>query len=348
MRLVAPFLLLLGSLACEQEPTAPPKPACELTLDTLSGKTFVMWEAQADGKEVANPQARLKFVKEDGKTLGKYTVKSLGNVYDYTCEKNSDIEFRCTTPAQYARICLSLEVHKEGSCTAETMTKLGFSPTEEEFKKASKDAQEAIAAAKKAEQWDRFKLVNNNLGNQIQGVVFAKIDEKRCRLNIDDMYYVVHDGKRKEDFNPVGTNAFVLDADHDYVFEDCPNGRLLADLTTPELPAKLTDIPPERLHEAGKDVHYFYVGEDSKKAKEGCTYAMDTYANWVKVAGGTVVAPTEDGSLTWKATHAFDAGDSIAVGGGRTGGIFHMVRSQTCEGKTEVIDTVCSVAALKK
>ena len=37
--LLFPFLVLLGSLACEQTPTTPPKPACELTLDTLAGKT---------------------------------------------------------------------------------------------------------------------------------------------------------------------------------------------------------------------------------------------------------------------------------------------------------------------
>jgi len=161
------------------------------------------------------------------------------------------------------------------------------------------------------------------------------------------MYYVVFDGKRKEDFNPVGTNPFVLDTEHDYVFEDCPNGRLLADLATAELPANLADIPAERVHTAGTDVFFHYVGENALKAEPGCTYSMDTYASWLKVAGGVAVTPDADGKLNWSTKHAFTEADKLAVGGGKMGGVFHVVRQKSCGGTTSTIDTVCSVSQLQ-
>jgi hypothetical protein len=347
MRLALPLFLLLGTLACESTQAPPATPACDLTLDSMAGKTFVMLEAMADKTEKQNPQARIKFLAADGKVTAKYTAKSLGNVYDYTCTKNSDAEFRCTTKADILRICLALEVHKDGSCTQEKITELGFEVTADEFTKAKADAAKAIAEAKAGEQWDRAKVAWNNVGNPIQGVLFAKIDAKRCRLSIDDMYYVVFDGKRKEDFNPVGTNPFVLDAEHDFVFEDCPNGRLLADLQTPELPANLNDIPAERIHEVGKDVHFFYVGDNVKTAEAGCTYSMDTYATWLKVGSAVPVAPAGDGKLVWSTKHAFTAEDKVPVGGGVVGGVFHIVRHKSCNGKQEIIDTVCAVSQLK-
>lgn len=337
----------LASACGDSTPKKPAKPACGISLETLPGTSFVMLEALPENQTREKPQARVKFSKDGDAISAAYTVMSLSNVYDYGCEKLSDKELRCTTEPKVDALCRALEVHEEGLCSVETMTKLKF------VVKAGKETDAAIAAAKKlvkearaSESWKMFSMVNNNVANVVQGLLYAKIDERNCRIKVDDMLVTVYNGKRKEDFNPVGTNPFVKTS-QEFLFEDCPKARVLADLTTEEAPKRVADIPAQRVHAVGEPVHFHYVGDEHVKPEEGCTYSADTWVSWKPVESGLAISPTEDGEkIDWHVAQSFAADDLIPVGAGRKGGIFHMTRNKECAGKKEQLDVVCALATM--
>lgn len=350
MRLFVPTAVIALLFACgDSAPPAPPEPACGLSLDGLAGKSFVMLEALPDG-DVENPQARIRFEQREGKLHADYTVKSLVNVYDYTCEKGtgSREELICKSEADFGRLCMALEAHEKGSCTAEAIEKLGMTGDPKKLEEGMKAAKELSAKAYElgGAQLERWQLMNNNVANAIHGKLYIKVDERSCRLQLDDMFVTVHDGKKKEDFNPVGSNAFV-ESSETWLWEDCNTGRMVADLDSAELPP-LDQIPPdaERLHEAGKPVHLHYLGKVGTEAKEGCTYAADIYKNWKPVGMGSE-PKVEGGKVTWHFQQAIEASEKISLGGGRRGAVVTMVRHQTCDGKKEEIDVVCADVALK-
>ncbi len=344
------IVLALSALipACDgsSTPAKPAKPACDLSVATLTGKTFVMLENTGNG-EVRNPQARLKFVSEGGGLKAKYTVKSLDRVYDYECEDMSSDkrqEVKCMAEPNLAAMCIALEVNKAGSCSKAAIGALGVKATAEEFDKAIKEGKEAVAKAKPAPSWPQFKIMYNNVGNTLQGVLYAKVDAQRCRLSVDDMFMTVHDGKKKEDFNPVGTNPFVL-TDKTFLFDDCPVPRVLAGWKEPKLPEDLSKVSPVGEFEAGKDVHYIYVGDKETKATEGCTYTADTWVNW-EAADKGVAIKTEGDAIDWHTVAKHGAG-SLTVAAGKKGIVYHMTRHKECAGKKETIDTVCAAAIIK-
>ncbi len=344
--LAAPALALAALLGCSGgEPAKPATPACDLTVDTLAGKTFLMLEAQADKSEVPNPQARLRFVKEGDALIAKYTVKSLGNVYDYFCERLGDKqEVACKTKHNVAEACRAIDIHQEGSCSKAKIEEITGWTLDAKDEEAIAAAKKELGEARASQSWERYKAMHHHLGNAVQGVVYAKVDTRRCRLQIDDMMKIVYQHDFKEDFNPVGTNPFV-GTDDTYLFEDCPEGRVLADLTTPELPP-LSEIPPERIHQAGQPVHYWYVlSDDSRKAAEGCTYAADLYVNWRPFKADVTMTVT-DGKIAWHVEHSYAAEDRIKVAG-TDGAVFHMVRTKTCGGEKSQIDVTCNVARVE-
>lgn len=342
--LLATCCLIVACGGSSSTSTTPKKAACDLTLETLADKTFVMLEAQADKSDKENPQARLKFVKEDGKTIAKYTVKSLDHVYDYECEKSRENELMCLAEPNIAAMCIALEVNKEGTCTKDAIRKLGVAAEDKKIDEAMKEAKAAIAKAKPAPSWKQFKTMYNNVGNALQGVLYAKIDTARCRISVDDMFKTVYNGKAQEDFNPVGTNAFVMSKD-EFLFEDCDVARVLAGWENEKLPTDLSKIKPVGEFPGDKPVHFFYVGDKETKATKDCTYSMDTWANWRPGQKGAAVE-AKSGKISWHATHSF-SGEKIVLGAGKKGAVYHMTRYKTCGGKKEKIDTTCALAILK-
>lgn len=334
--------------ACGGGTSAPEAPSCDLSVDSLAGKAFVELEIQGDKSEKPNPMARIKFDKKDGKLTAGYTVKNALHVYPYTCEATKrEGEVKCLTEPQWKRLCLSYEVNKEDSCSLAQMRKDGFEGGDEaEIGKAIEAAKKLAAEARKSEQWKQFQLINNNVANTIQGQLFVKVDTKNCRVSLDDMFVTVFNGKRTEDFNPVGSNPFVK-ADAEYLYEDCTVEGVLVDLAEDALPSDLKKIPPVREHKVGTPVHYHYAADAGLKAEEGCTYSVDTWANWKSVAKGTAIEPV-DGKVAWSAAHTWGASDLMLVGKDRgkvlKGGFFHMARRKTCNGETSTIDVVCNAA----
>jgi hypothetical protein len=328
-------------VACGQQEPVPTAPTCELSLDGLAGKSFVMLEALDRTTDEENPMARLKFVEEDGKLIAKYTAKSVSGIYDYECV-NKGKEIFCGEEARWQDYCQALEAHEEGSCTAEALRKFADGGSDEELEKAIKDAKEVVAKFRGGDKWDHFVMNNNNLGNKLRGQLYAKVDTRNCRLTIDDMYFTIYNGKKIEDYNPVGKNAFVS-TDQEWLFEACDESASVLDWDTAEKP-KIDDITPpnegRRLHKPGAEVHYFYYGEKENKAVEGCTYSGDIWANWKPVKQGVEITPGEKGELDWHVTHAFAEEDLVSHMGAQAG-IFHMTRHKECEGKKERIDAIC-------
>jgi len=315
---------------------------CELSLDNLSGKAFVMLESVDRNNDRPNPMARMKFYAEEGELKAKYTVMSVSSSYDYECEDTGK-EVLCAEPARFQDVCQALEVHEQGSCTkvsvgAATNNK---KPTDEVLEKAIKDAQETVAKFRDGDSWEHFQLNNNNVGNKLQGFFYAKVEPRQCQLMIDDMYMTVYNGKRVEDYNPVGKNAFVT-TDEEYLFETCDDANNTLDWSTPDKP-KVSEITPERIHEAEKPVYYHYYGEKAAKAEADCTYSVDIWANWQSASTGNVIEPDAKGNLNWMASHTFGK-DNLVSGLGQPGGIIHLMRFKDCEGKKERIDTLCNAA----
>lgn len=341
-RWMRPWVASLVLVACSGE-SAPERPACGLSFDDIAGKSFVMLEAMPGNETRENTVARMRFEKKDGGIQLRYTAKNPIEVYTYDCDRSGE-ELHCAEPARLVDWCLAYETHAEGSCTAEKLKELGATrSTDEELAAAVKNAKDQIAQMKGSPNWAQFKLQHNNLGNALRGLVYAKIDKRTCRLTIDDMYMTVYDGKKVEDFNPVGRNAFVQ-TEGELLFEHCGDYANIADLDTAELPSDLSAIPAERIHEAGKEIHFFYVGEKASKPQEGCTYSMDVWAAYKPVARDVAVTADAAGKLAWTATHAFAESDLIPLPPSGHAGILHMVRSETCGAEKKPIDVVCSAA----
>ncbi len=333
-------LALLLSVSCDGG--APSGPTCDLTLDNLQGKVFVMAEAQPKGPDVLNPLARLRFDEEGGVLKARYTAMSLGDIYTYTCEKiereGKAPELKCVEPPRLQDWCEALFAH-DIKCTKKKLRKLGAEASDEELAKAIEAAKKAMQEAQSAEDervFQRWKAIRASLGNKLQGQLFVKVD-KRCRLNINDMYWTLRNGEKVEDSNPVGTNPFVK-TDKPYLFEHCDNQAELYDSDKEGFPELPITAPPQ--NEMGKPIHYYHIGEAGSKAEEGCTYSFDTYAGWLPLAQGLEPEKGEDGRLIWHATHTFDEKTARKVNG-KILGIFHMARYKTCGGKKEKIDVSC-------
>ena len=331
-------LAILSLVGCDQAPT---EPECDLTVDTLTGNTFVMAEAQPKGPSVLNPQARLKFVEEGGQTKALYTAMSLGDIYSYDCKKveaeGKDPELQCFEKPRVQDWCEALFAY-DIKCTKKKLRDLDAEGTDEELEAIIAAAKKSMKEAEAAEDENvlkMWKLRRANLGNKLQGQLFAKVDSK-CRLRIDDMYWTLVNGKKKEDSNPVGSNPFVK-VDKPYMFETCDNQAELFDGDKegfPELP--ITEAP---MNEMDKPIHYYFIGEKGTVAEEGCTYFFDTYAGWMPLKKDQP-AEIVDGKVVWHTTHAFTTEDARKVQG-KVVGIFHMDRYKTCGGKKERIDMTC-------
>lgn len=342
-------LPLLALIVACTGPTEPETPPCTLTLDGLEGTTWVMDDPQPEGGTKANLQARMQFRTEDGQLRMDYTVKDPVNSYTFDCTKKGegeDAELECFEPPRIKDWCLALEAWEEGACTPPALREFGIP---EEVSKtdvvaAIKEAKAHIKELKDNEAWDKRRLAYNNLGNPLQGRVYVAVNTRTCTLKITDNYMTIYNGDQREDSNPVGTNPFVKYEEGELLFESCGPGRIVADLETEELPKEL-GAPGQ--HEFGTEIWYHYVGGEHVEAEEGCTYSLDTWAQWKPKDKG-LEQEIIDGKVHWKASHTFGEEDKEALhqlNPMKPMGIFSMVRYKECGGEKEKLDTVCGVAA---
>ena len=360
-RLLLVPAILLGLAACGGGSNKPDD-GCQLTLDGLEGTQWAMLEAMPDQTTRINGKARMRFLREDGVMKVEYTVASLGDVYTYACQQQGECdeaEWFCAEDARVRDWCQALETHDRRSCTVERLREIGpISKSDEEIQRIiDEEALPVVAKYRNTPDWDHFVLNNNNLGNKLQGLLHIRIDERRCRLHVTDMYMTIYDGEKIEDFNPVGQNPFVQ-LEGDWLWEHCGNGVSILEHEEATLPEDLSQVPPPHLrshpcHGAIDDatmacmsadtrLYYDYLGEDLVEAEDGCTYSFDAYAGWQLVASD-IQAPVEDGKVRWSYDHEW--GDlSLQPGVG----VFSMVRYKACGGgQPELVDTVCNAAKFR-
>ena len=322
--------------------------SCDLTFDGLAGSTWVMLQAMPDRTDKPNPQARIRFEKKDDKLLAKYTVMSVGDVYEYPCtEREGDEgkkELYCAEEQRIVDWCQSLLVADE-LCTKKELRKMGAEGTDEELNALIIKAKENVNKYRNTDNWNQFKFNNNNLGNKLQGRLYIKVDEKKCRLSVGDFYWTIFNGRAKEDTNPVGQNAFIR-GDDKLMFEHCNDGQYIAPLESAEIPADLSTYQRPQMLDKGKKYFYSYLRpEATQKAEPGCTYSADTYAAWMPLASGVSIPAGADGSLKWQVEHSWTDTNLHDLANKKVG-VFTMVRHKECGGKKEKIDVVCDMAVI--
>lgn len=253
--------------------------SCTLTLDGLPGSTWVMLRPLPDKTEIDDTRTRLRFDKEGEEVKVKYNVGSLGDVYTYGCEK-TETELICREEAKLRDICQALLVG-ESACTAEELKKYEPSATDEELAAAVTEATANVEKYKApgGSDWEQFKLNNNNLGNKLQGLLYIKIDDRKCRLRITDNYMTIYNGKRVEDSNPVGTNPFVKHDGGELLFEHCKDSGDLAPTRNAEYPADLAAVQTIGRDGVGigEEVHFWYLGQDAREVVDGCKVSYDVW-----------------------------------------------------------------------
>jgi hypothetical protein len=311
---------------------------CSLNVDSLVGTDWQMLEILPDKTEKASYSARIRFYSEDGKTMAKYNVKSFSDMYTYECFKNEATgELACKEEPKVKDWCQSLEVGGT-PCNAESIKKIDKDVPEAKVTAGIKAAQETIAKYKGKPDWDKFVANNNNLGNKLQGRMYAKVDSRNCRLQITDNYMTIYNGKELEDSNPVGTNPFVPLED-EVLWEHCADATSLMALTERDFPKKPAKTRTTIQHALGAEVHFWLLHPDNLKAKKDCTYSYDVWVDGkpAKKAGTPEVAKGGKELRYYYGQKFDDAGVHVTS----------FVRFEECAGKKELSSVSCNLVKVQ-
>jgi len=356
--------LVLGGLGCSGTTADVAEvDTCDVSLSGLAGQTWVMYEAMPDKSSEENPMARVNFYEDEGQLKAKYTAKHPFRVWDYDCtlvageedeegNKIGDDELQCFEEERLKDWCNALQAHEWGSCTSKKLKRLGskFAGTDDELKELVREAKKEARAVKAQGEGDfkRWQLMNNNLGNHIQNRLYVKRDSRDCRLTVTDMYFTIHNGKGREDTNPVGINPFVKTS-QDYVFEHCDGEPNMAPYHEAEAPKKMDEFGDQRTPRVSDtDIYYHYVGKDLLKPEKDCTYSFDSYSQYKPAEQNVEVTTNKKGQLSWVGKTSYPADDLVRMDNNKIG-LYHMARYKQCEGgEREQVDMLCAVNLVQK
>ncbi len=316
---------------------------CDLSADKLANTEWVILKINPDKTEVPDHSARIKFVTEDGGLKAKYNVQSVADMYTYNCESKED-RVTCRETPRVKDFCQALEAGGK-KCDEASLKEMLPDATAEQLKDGIEKGMENVNKYKGKPEWQQFVAQNNNLGNKLRGVLYVKLDSKRCQLRVTDNYITVYNGQKLEDSNPVGTNPFVKNAMGDLLWEHCESRDSLFPRSSAELPADLTQMRPEPQQEAGKEVHFWYLSQDSMAPAEGCTYGYDLWLDGKPLQKGLKPEEADDGKggkrLDWHAVHSFS--DPSATGAGN---VVTAVVNTNCAGK-ETKKVACAAVLIQ-
>lgn len=344
--LIAGLGVALTLTACEEKKGnklvlgAPASGDCTLSLDTLDGTTWVMEKVNPDKSVEPDIATRLRFFNEGGQLKANYNVGSVSDMYTYECTRK-ETELDCRESPKLKDWCQSLAVAEGSECTAEKLKEWAPNASDADIEAAMKAASETVATYKDKPEWKQFAFNNNNLGNKLQGLLYVRVYERKCNLQITDMYMTIYNGKRVEDSNPVGTNAFVKHTE-ELSWEHCTDaGDLFArkDAAFPEKEEDIQACYPNRgcSFSATEPVHYYYLGADGREAKPGCTYSYDLALNGKPLSkdnAAEVVDYKGKPEVRWHYQHTYTApGQQVLL----------MTRYATCDGKKEKVETSCNL-----
>jgi len=279
---VLPLVVLLAT-ACEEKKSgitvggSGAVEGCDLSIDKLTDTTWVMLRPLPDKTEIQDPRTRLRIVQEDGQTKVKYNVGSLADIYTYGCELKGE-ELICAEEAKLKDICQALIVGG-AECTPDTLKGYETGATAEEAAKAVEEATANGDKYKGGDQWKQFELNNNNLGNKLQGLLYLKVDKRKCRLRVTDNYMTIYNGKKVEDSNPVGTNPFVKWDGGELLWDHCKDSGDIAPMRSAEYPTDLDHVETIGREGVGygEEVHFWYLGQDARDVVDGCKVTYDLW-----------------------------------------------------------------------
>lgn len=323
------------------------------TLDTLAGTEWVYLDEKIERGEVGStktpdPSARMKIYAEGDKIRALYNVKSLGDMYDYDCEKR-ERDLLCTQRLDHDFVynVYASMVTQGKDCDAATIKALSPNTSDEVIAGGIKQADEDMAKLKKDEkQFNRFKQEHNYLGNKLQFFFYVSVNENG-KMKVEDMYKTFYQGRWQEDFNPVSRNEFVKAPDNLF-WGDCEDYSLYSRAEA-GFPEDLRKDPGNCFWGArcgfgiGDTVHYGYYTKNGEglEAKDGCSYTMDVAFDGKMIASGQAAQTVESRGKTlvsWTYSHGVDAEGPHP---------FSMVMHSTCEGEEPKSFTSCARVDVK-
>jgi hypothetical protein len=330
------MLLVLALLGCSSEPPPPPpepEPApCTLEADSLAGKRFVRETRSADAtKDVPDLWTRAEFF-EDGKKLKlRYNSRSPFDMYTYTCKKGKGETVCLADNPDLAQWCQTLIANK-GSCSAAELADLTGAPIAE----ATKAAEEMNGKVAKLnpDELANMKRAFSQPNNQLRGMFKFKLNKKACKLNAVDTYQTMVDGNLREVENYVGNSAFI-EPTQELTYDHCADVKSLVALTAPG--AAATPGQTKVQWKVGETVPFAWAGEGTQ-AKDGCTYSMDLYDEFVQVEKGKEV-PATDGKLAWTFERSYQE---------RGKKIVQLTRYETCGGETKKLEVGCAMVDIQE
>ncbi|MEL6344055.1 MAG: hypothetical protein AAFV53_13130 [Myxococcota bacterium] len=317
---------------------------CALTFDGLDGSEWLYLDVNpADKSEFTNhTKGRLKFVKEGGDLIAKYNVGSLSNVYDYICEEKGE-ELICRqrlTDAEVELWCRAFLANGQ-ECSLANFQKEAPSITEDQIKEGVKKAKEGYATYEKNKTLDNFKLQYNNLGTKLMGIMYIKIETRKCRIRVTDMYKTYYNEKWIEDSNPNGINPFVKNEEGEMNFKNCDNPLDLVDLRSADYPSDPANVKNITRHPAGTEVHYWFLGGDYQKAEEGCEYSYTRWTNNKAPEKGLKPETADGGALRW---HYAKKYEDVSKPGEAE--VITLDITKTCSGKDPVNTVACNAVLI--
>ena len=320
---------------------------CDLSPDGLVDSEWVILKINPDKSEEADHSARIKFVKEDGKLKAKYNVQSVSDMYTYECTVKGEKKDKltCMEKPRVKDMCQALAAGGK-ECTEAELQKVAAGATPEELKEGIEKGMEIIKKYKETPDWPKFVAQNNNLGNKLRGILYAKLDSKRCQLRVTDNYMTIYNSKKIEDSNPVGTNPFVKNEMGDLLWEHCENRQDFIPLNEGTYPADPANVGPQPQQTTGKPVHFWYLAGDAQAPAEGCTYSYDTYLDGKPMQKGLSPKEADDGKgnkrLEWHVEHTFDAPSATQLGN-----VVTAVIETKCAGKEPAKKVACAAVLVK-
>jgi hypothetical protein len=311
-------------------PPEPEPPACTLSADTLDGRVFVreVRNQQNNGDE-PDRWARMRFEKAGNALQVVYNSRAPFDMYRYTCAKEKG-GFKCLQDiwddaAKLKQVCQTLWANK-GSCSPAEVAEFTGAPVDKATA-AAKEINDAIAKMKPQEK-DQMKLAFSQPNNQLRGTLKVKINTEACKLAVVDTYQTMTDGQVRELETYVGNSRF-LELTEELPFTKCDGAGLVA--------ADTSKSPPEPKREwaAGDTVPFLPVPAMAMDTPDpACTYSMDIWSDFGRVAQGQAVAAGADGKLAWTWSGPYpEAGKHVV----------QMTRYKACGGEPQKMDDLCTM-----
>jgi hypothetical protein len=312
--------------------------SCDMDTQSLAGSEWVYLRANPDRSETLDPvQGRIQFVADGDTLIAKYNVGSKANIYEYNCTVGEK-EVVCREAPKVKDFCQALVVGG-GKCNKKALLRIDKTLTEAQLETGIKEGRKNVKKYKDGKDWKQFAFNNNNLGNKLQGILYAKVDKRRCTLRVTDNYMTIYNAKRIEDSNPNGTNMFVKNVEGELLWDNCTDSKNLVGRPEPGFPKNPDKVGHLARYRVGDSVHFHYLGLDGSKPPEGCSFSYDIWNEARLVSKGLV--PT-DAKFKRKTVKAWGYSKKFEGPSSATGEVVTMVRYKECGGAKEQLGVSCA------